>query len=162
MRYQNPRLFLFLVLAFIIMGLEAQHAFPAAGGEASGTGGSVSYTMGQVWYTTLGSEDVSITQGVQQPYEILEITGMPSSTGITLDISLFPNPAGEFVKLKVVNHSLDKLTYQLYNMHGEILENGGVTSNETLIPMTHLGASTYLIRITQNGDEIRAFKIIKK
>ena len=87
-------------------GLEAQHAFPVTGGEASGTGGTVSYTLGQVWYTTLNSNDVSITQGVQQPFEILEITGLPSSTGITLDVSLFPNP-GRRDSTNVDSHKAD-------------------------------------------------------
>ena len=162
MRYQKSRLFVFLLLAFTMAGLEAQHAFPVTGGEASGTGGTVSYTLGQVWYTTLNSDDVSITQGVQQPFEILEITGLPSSTGITLEVSLFPNPVGEFVNLKVDNQSLNGLTYQLYNMQGEILENRDITSNETLIPMSHLGAATYLIKITHYSDEMKTFKIIKK
>ena len=162
MRYQKSILFLILLPAFIISGLEAQHAFPAVGGEVSGTGGTVSYTMGQVWYSTLNSNDGSVSQGVQQPYEILEITGLPASPGITLEASIFPNPAGEFIHLRVDDHSLDGLSYEIYNMQGEILEKSDITSNETLIPVSHLGVATYLIRITQLTDEIKIFKIIKK
>jgi hypothetical protein len=42
---------------------------PQAGGEATGSGGSVSYSVGQVVYTTNTGINGSVAQGVQQPYE---------------------------------------------------------------------------------------------
>ena len=47
-------------IAFLLLGLgglHAQEALPATGGEATGAGGSSSYTVGQVVYTT----DTTIT-----------------------------------------------------------------------------------------------------
>ena len=53
------------VVALLFLGLsnlQAQEAVPASGGEAGGSGGSVSYTVGQVVYTTkTGTNGNSVT-----------------------------------------------------------------------------------------------------
>ena len=58
----------------------AQEAIPVSGGEATGSNGSGSYTVGQVFYTTYLAPDLfftdditktgSVSQGVQQPFEL--------------------------------------------------------------------------------------------
>ncbi|MFT7299094.1 MAG: hypothetical protein ACI9WO_001916 [Sphingobacteriales bacterium] len=53
--------FLFLGLG----GLQAQETVPATGGEATGNGGSSSYTVGQVVYTTNTGTNGSVAQGSQ-------------------------------------------------------------------------------------------------
>ena len=64
-----------MLIGFCVFGYgiatQAQEAVSAAGGNASGSGGTASYTIGQVAYTTNSSASGTITQGVQQPYEIL-------------------------------------------------------------------------------------------
>jgi hypothetical protein len=50
--------------------LQAQEAIPASGGNGSGNGGSVSYSIGQVVDATYTGLSGSVAQGVQQPYEI--------------------------------------------------------------------------------------------
>lgn len=149
------------LLIFCLMDAESQSAIPASGGEANGIGGTVSYTIGQLWYTTIENNDAAIFQGVQQPYEILEITGLPTMPGISLNASLFPNPADEYILIRVEDLPLNDLTYQLTDLQGKMLETGSITRNETSIPMSRLGAATYLVRITQNNALINVYKIIK-
>ena len=50
MKMKNNKLKIGLVFLFGvgIAGVQAQEAVPAAGGNASGSGGTVSYTVGQV------------------------------------------------------------------------------------------------------------------
>ena len=48
----------------------AQESANVSGGEATGSGGTVSYTIGQVAYTNHTGTNGNINQGVQQPYEI--------------------------------------------------------------------------------------------
>ena len=54
----------------------AQQAFVAAGGDATGSGGTVSFSAGQVVYTTITSGSGSVSQGVQQVYDnsVLPVT----------------------------------------------------------------------------------------
>ena len=49
--------------------LFAQQGFVAAGGEATGTGGTVSYSVGQVDYFTATGATGVLTLGLQQPFE---------------------------------------------------------------------------------------------
>lgn len=51
---------------FTAFTVQAQHALVTSGGNATGLGGSVSYSIGQVFYTSNTSSIGSLTQGVQQ------------------------------------------------------------------------------------------------
>ena len=60
-------------VVFLLLGLGGLHAqenTTAAGGEATGSGGTASYSVGQVVYTTVTGTNGSVAQGVQHPYEI--------------------------------------------------------------------------------------------
>ena len=60
-------------IAFLLLGLgglQAQESPTATVGEATGTGGTASYSVGQVVYTTTTGTNGSVAQGVQQPFEI--------------------------------------------------------------------------------------------
>jgi uncharacterized protein (TIGR02145 family) len=51
-------------------GLALQNTISAAGGNAKGSGGSASFTVGQIFYTKLSGTNGTVVQGIQQPYEI--------------------------------------------------------------------------------------------
>jgi hypothetical protein len=68
-------LILLSTLTFSLSTIHAQEAIPAGGGNASGSGGSASYSVGQVVYTTNTGTNGSAAQGVQQPYEISVVSG---------------------------------------------------------------------------------------
>ena len=78
----------------------AQEAIPAAGANASGSNGSVSYTIGQVVYTTEFGPNGSEAKGVQQPYEISIITSVESNNSQNIECVIYPNPASNFLTLK--------------------------------------------------------------
>jgi hypothetical protein len=151
----------------ILLGLtiplftNAQEAIPSSGGNASGSGGSVSYTIGQVVYSTNTGTSGNITLGVQQPYEILIISGVEEAKNILLECSAFPNPVTEFLKLKIDNYKSENLSYQLYNMNGKLLKSKKVEGNEIIILMENFAPSTYFLKVTDNNKEIKIFKIIK-
>lgn len=59
----------FLFIALLISGrIHAQQNTVTAGGEAVGIGGTSSYSIGQVFYTTLSGGNASAGAGVQQTY----------------------------------------------------------------------------------------------
>ena len=99
--------------------LQAQQTISAAGGNATGTSGTVNYTVGQVAYITNTDSSGTITQGVQQPYEIFP-NGIREAEGISLECSVFPNPTSEFLKLKIENYKFENLSYHFYNMNGKL------------------------------------------
>jgi hypothetical protein len=160
---------LFLLFSFFTVGLlsvQAQDAIPASGGNASGGGGTVSYTVGQVVYTTNTGTNGSVAQGVQQPYEISVVTGIENSMKINLSCTVYPNPATTHLTLKVENNDNENLSYQLYEISGKLLENKKVEGNETTIFMEHRPVATYLLKVVQTDQasppkEIKTFKIVK-
>lgn len=141
--------------------VHAQNAIPATGGNASGAGGTSSYTIGQVFYRTISETSGTITQGVQQPYEILVVTSVEKALEIILECSVYPNPATEFLTLRVKNYDKENLTYRLYDIKGTLIENTRILDNDTQISMVNLTSGTYLLKITDNKKEVKTFKIIK-
>ncbi len=155
-----------IILSCYLLGLglvnvQAQSNTVANGGEATGSGGTVSYSVGQVDYiTAIGSGGI-ITQGVQQPYEILITTGLVEDNDILLQSTTYPNPASDYIMLKVENYKSENLTYQLYDVTGKNLENKKIDNTETNIVLSTLAPATYFLKIIQNDKEIKSFKIIK-
>ena len=49
---------------------QSQDTVAISGGEATGSGGTSSYTLGQVFYTVTNANSGSISQGVQQNFRI--------------------------------------------------------------------------------------------
>lgn len=117
-----PKLLTALCLFTFTMAIQAQTTIPATGGNATGTGGSVTYTVGQVVYTTNIGTNGTVARGVQQPYEIFIVTGIEQAKDITLVCSVYPNPASDFLTLKVENYDQENLSYQLMDTNGKLLE----------------------------------------
>ena len=76
MQYVIKKCVAILVFSIVNTGLLAQEVIPTSGGTASGSGGSASYTIGQMIYTTNNGVNGSVSQGIQQPYEISVVSGI--------------------------------------------------------------------------------------
>ena len=152
-----------LVIALVSSGmlLMAQEAILTTGGDASGSGGSVSYSVGQVMYNTHLGTNGSVAQGVQQPYEISIVTGLEKTDDINLTYTVFPNPTTDILKLKVEKYDNNNLSFQLYTMNGELMESKKLTGNITSISMANFVRATYFLTITDKQKRIKTFKIIK-
>ena len=158
MKHKRLKLSAVLLLGLGLTGLQAQETIPATGGNASGSGGTVSYSVGQVVYTTNTGTNGSVAQGVQQPFEISVVTGI-EQTAINLAISAYPNPTTDFLLLKVESEKLKDLSYQLYDLNGKLLQNKKIEGNETSIVMSNLVPATYFVKVTEGNKEVKTFKI---
>ena len=70
MKHNKEHIIIILLIILSSFRIMAQQAINASGANATGSGGSVSYSVGQVLYTTNSGSNGSSAQGVQQPYEI--------------------------------------------------------------------------------------------
>lgn len=138
----------------------AQQATVASGGDASGTGGTSSYTIGQVAYTNATGSNGSVNQGVQQPYEIFTL-GNDHYPEIALLLTVYPNPTTTLVNLKIENHSLENLQYQLFDLNGRQIQSQKINASETQIQMENLASAIYLLNVMENNKLLKTFKIIK-
>jgi hypothetical protein len=149
-----------IVALIFSVGVQAQETVPATGGEATGSGGTASYSVGQVVYTTATGTNGSVAQGAQQPFEISTTIGI-EVTEINLELVAYPNPTHNALTLNIGNYNNEKLTYQVYDMQGKVIENGAVKSNFTNISLEGQPVATYFINVTKNNRIIKTFKIVK-
>lgn len=151
----------FLTFTFLFSTATAQEALLAAGVDVSGSGGSLSYSVGQVVYQIHTGTDGSLAEGVQQPYRITVASAVEEARGIYLMFTAFPNPATKYLTLKVENFDKENLSYQVVDMHGKILDNQKITVNQTRIDMANLETSTYFVKVILDNKLVKTFKIIK-
>ncbi|NOZ47579.1 MAG: T9SS type A sorting domain-containing protein [Chlorobi bacterium] len=163
MKYKKLKLSAVLLLSIGLIGVQAQEAIPAAGGNISGPGGSASYSVGQVVYTTnTGTNSYSVAEGVQQPYEISVVSGIEQAKGINLECTAYPNPTSDFITLKVDDFNNKNLFYQLFDIDGKIIKTEKIIVAKTEINTEVLIQGSYFLRIIDNQKEIKTFKIIKQ
>ena len=188
MLYKKKVLSVIFLLAIGLTSLKAQEAITATGGNASGSGGSASYSVGQVVYTNNTGAGGSVSQGVQQPYEISVVSGIDDQ-GITLSYTIYPNPTTVNVVLEigtsssVATQNIASLQYILSDINGKKLNQQTITGNQTTISMEQLPAGTYFVTILerlhatspssdmidtktpaislQRSNQLKTFKIIK-
>ena len=161
MRHKKLKLSVVLLLGLGLTGLQAQESINATGGNALGSGGSASYSVGQVVYTTNTGTNGSVAQGVQQAFEISVVTGLEEAKGINLSVSAYPNPTTDYLTLEVKDVELLNLHFQMYDMNGKLLQNEKITGNQTSIVMSNLVPATYFVKVIQGNKEFKTFKIIK-
>ena len=140
---------------------QAQESANASGGDATGSGGAVAYSIGQVVYTTNTGSNGSVAQGVQHAYEIFTV-GI-KETALNISLTAFPNPTTDNLTLQISDYNNEKLSYQLFDMQGKQLSNGQIVAQQTQINMNNLPTATYFINVVnQENREVKSFKIIKK
>lgn len=161
MRHKRLKLSVVLLLSLGLIGLHAQTRFIATGGNALGSGGNASYSIGQVVYTTNKGTNGSVAQGLQQAFEISVVTGLNEAYGINLSVTVFPNPTTDYLILEVNDFDVSNLYFQLYNINGKLIQSKKITCNKTSIVMSNLVPATYFVKLVQGYNEVKMFKIIK-
>lgn len=138
----------------------AQSNTVSTGGDATGSSGAVSYSIGQIDYTTKTAASGTVTEGVQQPYEISIITGADNKF-IQLEITAYPNPVIDVLILTINTKDLSNTFYYLYDLNGKLLQNKKVSGTTTEISFKDLPQGVYFLKVYTNNNELKTFKIIK-
>ncbi len=151
-----------LIFLFHFSNLRAQNSFNSSGGNGTGDDGTISYTIGQTFYNTNISDAGSEAQGIQQAFEISIVSSLPEYDHINLNIQAYPNPTFDNLLLKIdVVDSFTKRSYQLFDLYGKLIDRKEILSTETIIEMEALEKATYILKIQNQDQEIKTFKIIK-
>jgi hypothetical protein len=153
-----------VVLGVLLFGLgltaQAQQANTTTGGNASGGGGTVAYSVGQIVYTTNIGSTGSVAQGVQQPYEISIVLGVDIHS-INVALTATPNPTTSYITLTLGNAILSALDFKLFDITGKLIESRKIVSTSETINMEHLPSATYFLKVSNTNKEVKIFKIIK-
>lgn len=157
-------LVILLLTGWGLQGVQAQQTTPAAGGDASGTSGTASYTLGQAVYTTITGTDGTARQGVQQSFDInvKRVTG--KSVAAHIRCSAWPNPVTDQLNLSAESNEqipFAALSYRLYAPDGTLLQKKRISGSESVIHMGQLPQSAYVLQIFFNKNLVTEFTIIK-
>ncbi|MBL7887834.1 MAG: T9SS type A sorting domain-containing protein [Flavobacterium sp.] len=149
-----------VLLLFVFVTTNAQQTSLASGGSVTGSNGSVSFSIGQIDYVTAIGNGGTATQGVQQPFEIVTLSGEEYAQ-ITLQMMIYPNPTISFVNLKIDDSDFQDLCYQLFDLNGREIANQKITTSETKIELENLSQAIYLLNVNDKNKTLKTFKIIK-
>jgi hypothetical protein len=155
--------FVFILMSnfTLLLIANAQQSVNTTGGDGKSTSGSVSFSVGQVVYKTIDGTDAKVSEGVQQPYEILIVTGLNNQLANLLNIKAYPNPTFDYITLSVDDLTREPLFYQLYDMNGRLMESKQIIQHQTKLNLDYLPSATYLIKVMTKKLELRTFKIFK-
>ena len=162
----NQRVYLFLAGFFVFYlasgGLYAQEATVSSGSKATGPGGTVQYTVGQVVYMEANGESGAIAHGTQQPFVIEAVTAIENHN-IDLFYSMYPNPTSDYIILEFKQKSIDLngSYYSIHDTNGSLIMKKELKETRTQIPMKELPASTYIITTHVNNNVAKTFRVIK-
>jgi hypothetical protein len=141
--------------------VHSQEAIPASGSEATGSGGSGSYTVGQVFYTIQTGTTGSVSQGVQHPFEFQTLSN-PELITVNLTAVTYPNPTKDFIILKITDSALHNLRYTLFDVNGKAIASGSITESSTQVQMKYLAIGAYILKVSQQHQSLKTFKILKQ
>jgi len=79
-------------------------------------------------------------------------------------IHIYPNPATHFITIEIPAHELQgkKLTYQLCDINGKLLQSDKITSVQTIIDIEQYASAVFFVRITEGHKLISVFKRVKQ
>ncbi|MDO5969649.1 T9SS type A sorting domain-containing protein [Flavivirga aquimarina] len=159
--YLNHRLILLLFFLLIYVSqIKAQEIVLTSGNSISDTGGSVSYSVGQIIQQNATGSNGSIIQGIQFYFDSSTLTVIDMETN--LEIATYPNPTTSILNIHVDDFKPNTLSYKLFNTSGKLISNGTVTDNTTRINVDHLQMATYILKINNTlNQKVQTFKIIK-
>jgi hypothetical protein len=149
--------YVFLILLILTnrYQTEAQISNNASGYDLSNQSGSISYSVGEVFFVQKGLQ-YFLTEGVQNG-----ITINPVKTNSSIKVSVYPNPTSDFINFKVQNLFFNNLSFILYNDIGHELLKGAILNSNTTVSLSQFPSSVYLIKIYRNQTEMAVYKIIK-
>jgi len=152
---------LFTILFLLnTVSLTSQNSVVASGLEASGSGGQISSSIGQITYQNFEASNGSLSEGLQQAYETFIISSTSELLN-DLQVRMYPNPTTDRIILQIDNQDLKDLQYQLMDAQGRLLEIQDLQSSHTEINFQKKAIGHYFIQLSSESLPLKTFKIIK-
>lgn len=92
---------------------------------------------------------------------LLFLTTFENSSELT-GILLYPNPFRDYLYLDFTSNNFKGSEYQLFDAQGKLVKKDKISQSKSELNFSSIPSAMYIIRITQNGENIKTFKIIKK
>ncbi len=135
-----------------------QNTVSTTGGHFKSTGGSTSFTVGQVVYVLKKGNGPYLNEGVQQVYT--KKTTPIEELVYLKEVLLYPNPTQETMTLILSSKEDVQVRYTIMDYLGKEIRNGNILSEKSEISLVDLPSGNYFISL-KSKKENRIFKIVK-
>lgn len=78
-----------------------------------------------------------------------------------LQLSIFPNPATEFINVAAANGEVTDMKIGFYALSGKEIQDIGAVQLPYKVNLTNLPVGTYFLRLTDKAGQFKNFKIVK-
>lgn len=154
------RFILLIIYSFISIGMSAQSVISSSGNSTSNGGYTLSWTIGEGIISTIGNNDIELTQGFHQPL-VIDVIAVGIEDDLILDIIAYPNPTYD----KVMFEGGDPIGIyhiRVVDKLGRVLEQKSMPFQEFILEMEKYNNGTYLIEVVEDKTGKRKiFNIVK-
>ena len=148
----------FAAILYFTFDSFGQNAVSTTGGHIKSSGGSTSFTVGQVAYVLKKGNGSYLNEGVQQVYT--KKTTPIEELVYLKEVQLYPNPTQETMTL-ILSSKVDvQVRYTIMDYLGKEIRNGNIMSEKSEISLRDLPSGSYFISL-KSKKEVRIFKMVK-
>jgi hypothetical protein len=155
----KKQLLIFLISSLFGGNLIGQNSINSTGGNASGAGGTVSYSVGQIDFNAQTGTNGSINQGVQHPLEFYPLSLQENT--IDFSVILYPNPTVAELYVDLIDVTYDNVFYTLTDASGKIIETKEIQNSQFSISLNELNRANYFLSFIRDGKVLNSYQIIK-
>ena len=136
----------------------AQSSTVCSGGEGSGPGGSVSFSIGQLVVESTIDSEGSISPGVQQVYESASVYVNESLFDNTL--MLYPNPTTQFIQMDFGKIFTGQV--MVFDAAGNVILNQNVNAMECRIDAAAWSSGLYMVHVVKDNESAAVHSVLKQ
>ena len=151
-----------VLFCWIPSGVHAQSAVHTSWGTGTGSGGNMTFSVGQIFIQNITVPGVAqITEGVQHPLEVLTI-GMDDESQTLEAILLYPNPTAGVLNLQIKGFYSNLFSFKVFNNLGQCIQEGDVQNENSLLSLESLAAGSYRVQVMSTLGKQIIFQVIKR
>lgn len=157
---KNYCFFISITTLFIAMPLfvKSQHGFVSVGGETESSNGALIQSAGQVVSSYASGSSGQINEGILQTFILNPVF---SDDLWTADVNVYPNPTTEDIFINIDDHQGGKVRVELFDFKGKKIYSKPIKTNLYRIAVADYEPATYLLRLVDQNNHVKTFKIIK-
>tara|TARA_B100001769_G_C22047109_1_gene562844 strand:- start:473 stop:1285 length:813 start_codon:yes stop_codon:yes gene_type:complete len=126
-----------------------------------GLGEDTSITSLTVYWPS-GIIDTFSNLSTNQSVNIIEGQTLSAESSERHQISIFPNPANDSVRIKAENYSLEGSIISVFDINGRRVLNYKSIGSNNLVDVSSLSSGEYILRVILSNGEIYTTKLLKR
>lgn len=160
MKFSRP--FFIAIASLCCSSSYGQSSLNSSGGDAFSSQGSVAYSIGQVFVQISESPEISVSEGVQQPYEISLINTIFEEGVVEVNLIAYPNPTMSDLNIELQGWRHEKASFEVYDALGKKVSAGDFNQSTLSIDARLWSSGNYFLHIySPDGEQAASVKIIK-